>query len=220
MISKDVNPDFQAISKAFPLILASASPRRKNLLEQVGIPFRSLPANIDENGFEGEPASVARLLAEKKSKSARPDAGGSWILGADTIVLLGETILGKPRDSDNVRLMLRLLSGKEHEVVTGFCLIDPSGEPAHIEHVSTLVRIKALSNQEIDAYIATGEPFGKAGSYAIQGIGSFLVEGINGSYTNVVGLPVCALIKTLLVSGALEDFPLTALDIQGIMKEG
>ncbi|MBW1805251.1 MAG: septum formation protein Maf [Deltaproteobacteria bacterium] len=214
MINKDVNPDFQAISKTFPLILASASPRRKSLLEQVGIPFRSLPANMDESGFEGEPASVVRLLAEKKAKSACPDAGESWILGADTIVLLGETIFGKPRDSDDARFMLRLLSGKEHEVVTGFCLIDPSGEPVHIEHISTLVRVKTLSDQEINAYIATGEPFGKAGSYAIQGIGSFLVEGINGSYTNVVGLPVCALIKTLLVSGALEEFPLTALDVE------
>jgi septum formation protein len=105
--------------------------------------------------------------------------------------------------------MLSLLSGKEHEVITGFCLLNPSGEMAHSEAVTTLVKMKRLDEKEINAYVAIGEPFGKAGSYAIQGIGAFLVESISGSYTNVVGLPVCALIKSLLATGALKNFPLS-----------
>ncbi len=104
--------------------------------------------------------------------------------------------------------MLRLLRGVEHSVVTGFCILDPSGKIAHSEAVSTLVRFKRLRQEEIDAYISTGEPFGKAGSYAIQGVGAFMVESISGSYTNVVGLPVCAVIKALISTGALKAFPL------------
>lgn len=104
--------------------------------------------------------------------------------------------------------MLSLLSGKEHKVITAFCLLNPTGEIAKAEAITTLVKIKRLTEDEIKAYVATGEPFGKAGSYAIQGIGTFMVESISGSYTNVVGLPVCALIKSLLSAGALKNFPL------------
>ena len=104
--------------------------------------------------------------------------------------------------------MLLLLNGKEHRVITGFCVLDPSATVAHSEAVTTLVRFKPLSEQEIEGYIRTGEPFGKAGSYAIQGVGSFMVEAINGSYTNVVGLPLCAVIKALVSAGGLECFPL------------
>ena len=122
-------------------------------------------------------------------------------------VVLGKKILGKPRNRDDAHSMLELLSGKEHDVITGFCIIDPSGELVHSGHITTTVKIKRLSDEEITAYIDTGEPFGKAGGYAIQGIGSFMVEGIKGSYSNVVGLPVCALIKALQASGALKKFP-------------
>ena len=104
--------------------------------------------------------------------------------------------------------MLRLLSGREHRVITGFCLLDPSGGAVHSEAVSTRVSIKTLSDQEIDAYVLSEEPFGKAGSYAIQGVGSFMVKGITGSYTNVVGLPLYALIKALIRVGALKSYPL------------
>ena len=104
--------------------------------------------------------------------------------------------------------MLSLLSGETHKVHTGYCILNPYGELAHSETVTSLVRMKPLSAEEIDAYIMTGEPFDKAGSYAIQGIGAFMVESISGSYTNVVGLPLCALVKALLSIGALRSFPL------------
>ena len=103
--------------------------------------------------------------------------------------------------------MLSSLSGREHKVITGFCILDPGSQAAHLESVTTLVRMKSLTPEEIKAYLDTEEPFGKAGSYAIQGIGAFLVESISGSYTNVVGLPVCALIKSLVSVGALKNFP-------------
>jgi len=199
---------FEPISKENPLVLASHSPRRKRLLGQIALPFRSLPSHVEENQVPGEPPVKAVLLAEKKAKAVYPKSKHRWILGADTLVVIGERILGKPGDQEEVHAMLSLLSGKEHEVITGFCVLDPSGKVARAEAVTTLVKMKPLSEEEIKAYISTGEPFGKAGSYAIQGIGAFMVESISGSYTNVVGLPLCALIKSLLASGALKSFPL------------
>jgi len=207
-MSYELKMKFQIISKEYPLILASASPRRKSLLRQIGLPFRSLASDVEENQVADEPVVEARLLAEKKANAIHSISNNSWVLGADTMVVLGKAILGKPRDHDEARSMLRLLSGKEHKVITGFCLLDPSGSIAHSEAPTTLVRMKGLADEEIKAYVATGEPSGKAGSYAIQGIGSFMVESISGSYTNVVGLPVCALVKSLLASGALRNFPL------------
>jgi len=190
-----------------PLILASESPRRKRLLEQVGIPFRSLPSNINETSINGSPPCFAKILSERKAMAALEKLQGNWILGADTIVVSGDNILGKPLNADEARSMLKILSGKEHEVITGYSILNPSGEIACTHHESTIVTIKTLSAKEIDSYIGSGEPFGKAGSYAIQGIGSFMVEGIKGSYSNVVGLPLCALIKRLLELGALTEFP-------------
>ena len=200
--------NFKTISKDYPLILASASPRRKRLLRQVDLPFRSLPGNVEEDQDLGRGASgLACLLAEKKALAVRSKSNNNWILGADTIVVLGDTILGKPVDYDEAHAMLLLLNGKEHRVITGFCILAPSGRRAHSEGIITRVKMKGLTDEEIKAYIATGEPYGKAGSYAIQGIGSFIVESISGSYTNVVGLPVCALINSLLAVGALKNFP-------------
>lgn len=200
---------FQTISKENPLILASNSPRRKRLLQQIGLPFRSVPSNLEENQVPGEPSVRALQLAEKKARAVYAKFRNSWILGADTMVVIGERILGKPRGPEEVHSMLSLLSGKEHKVITGFCLLDPSGRVAQAEAVTTLVKMKRLTEGEIQAYVATGEPFGKAGSYAIQGIGAFMVESISGSYTNVVGLPVCALIRSLLAADALKNFPLS-----------
>jgi septum formation protein len=196
------------ISREFPLVLASESPRRKSLLEQADIPFRIIPGNIDENSIKGTPSYIAKTLAEKKAHAVLHMADKQWILGADTIVLSGNVILGKPSDEDDTRSMLNLLSGKEHEVITGYAVIDPSGKTACSDQESTIVSIKPLTSGEIDAYIATGEPFGKAGSYAIQGIGSLMIEGIQGSYSNVVGLPLCAIIRNLLNIGALKKFPI------------
>ena len=200
--------NFPTISKEHPLILASASPRRQRLLQQLALPFLSLPSHLDEKQTAGESSFKAHVMAEKKAMAVLPKTEKNWILGADTIVVLGETILGKPHDHDEARSMLLLLEGKEHTVTTGFCLLDPSGTVTHAEDVSTLVKMKRLTEEEIESYISTNEPFGKAGSYAIQGIGSFMIESISGSYTNVVGLPLCALINSLLAVKALKKFPL------------
>lgn len=197
-----------SISKNSPLLLASASPRRKQLLRQMGIPFRPLTSRVREDRLSSEPRRNARLLAEAKARAVLQKSFGSWILGADTIVVLGRAVLGKPGDEGEAFSMLRSLSGKEHKVITGFCLLSPEAKKVHSETVVTRVRFKPLTKQEILGYIATGEPFGKAGSYAIQGIGTFLVQGITGSYTNVVGLPLCALVRALLATGALRQFPL------------
>jgi septum formation protein len=199
---------FSFINEQYPLILASASPRRKRLLTQIGLPFRSVASNVSEKGLSGDPTQSSRLLAEKKAFQVYSKNKESWILGADTVVAIDHHMLGKPENSDNVRQMLTLLSGKEHRVITGICILTPSGKVAHSEAVTTLVRFIKLTGHQIEAYIRTGEPYGKAGSYAIQGIGSFMVESISGSYTNVVGLPLCALIKALLTVGTLRNFPL------------
>lgn len=177
-------------------------------MEQIGLPFRSLPSHIEESLPTDDPLADVRFLAEKKAGASRAISEDHWVLGADTVVVLGEAVLGKPVDVDEARSMLRLLGGNEHQVVTGFCLLQPSGKVAYSEAVTTDVKIKGLSDEEITAYVSTGEPFGKAGSYAIQGIGAFMVEAISGSYTNVVGLPVCALVKALLAVRALKRFPI------------
>jgi septum formation protein len=150
----------------------------------------------------------ARLLAEAKTHAVMDQCENSWILGADTIVVLNRTVLGKPKNEDEAFSMLRQLSGREHRVITGFCLVAPDLKKHHSEAVVTRVVFKALTKKEIQGYIATGEPFGKAGSYGIQGIGAFLVKRISGSYTNVVGLPLCALVNALLNTGAIKEFPL------------
>ena len=197
------------INEKYPLILASASPRRKRLLTQMGLPFRSVASNVREKGHNGDPTEISRVLAEKKAFQVYSKNKESWILGADTVVAIDHHILGKPENSDNARQMLTLLSGREHRVITGICILTPSGKVAHSEAVTTRVRFIKLTGQQIEAYISTDEPYGKAGSYAIQGIGSFMVEGISGSYANVVGLPLCVLIKVLLTVGALKRFPLS-----------
>jgi septum formation protein len=201
---------YPVISNRHPLVLASASPRRKRLLMQLQIPFQVVPGDVDEQETVCEPTEMCQRLAEKKAIRVHSLKRPLWILGADSIVVVSDRVLGKPRDEAEAREMLSLLSGIEHKVVTGFCILDPSGRLAHCEAVSTDVRFKPLGGMEIDAYIRTGEPFGKAGAYAIQGIGAFMVESISGSYTNVVGLPVCAVIKALIWVGAIQAFPLNA----------
>lgn len=198
---------FHRIDKHNPLILASASPRRKQLLDQIGLPFMVIPSRIDEDEDNGDPVQQTLLLAENKTRAVFRDTKGQWILGADTIVVNENEILGKPENRAGVLSTLRRLSGGRHEVITGFCVLAPSGLVAHSEAVSTTVEFRELEDDEIAAYADTGEPYGKAGSYAIQGIGGFMVKGIRGSYTNVVGLPVCALVTALKKCGALGSFP-------------
>ncbi len=191
----------------FPLVLASASPRRKRLLEQARLPFKAVPAEIPENANGDEPSEVACRLSRQKAEAVGQVFPGRWILGADTVVALEEAILGKPADREEAQEMLNRLSGREHKVITGFSILAPPGDRIHTESASTVVRFKSLEPAEMEGYLDTGEPYGKAGSYAIQGIGAFLVEHIRGSYTNVVGLPLCPLIRALVSEGALECYP-------------
>ncbi|MCF8081501.1 MAG: Maf family protein [Deltaproteobacteria bacterium] len=201
-------PHFPSISDTYPLILASASPRRKRLMAQARIPHRVVVSGVEETDMDGDPATQACGLAEKKARRAFSFIGASWVLGADTMVVVENRILGKPGDAADAQAMLTQLGGRSHQVITGFCILTPSGDGEHCEAVTTDVRFKSLTSQEIDAYTATGEPEGKAGGYAIQGMGAFMVEAIFGSYTNVVGLPLCAVIKALIEAGALDHYPI------------
>jgi septum formation protein len=199
---------FPFISNNNPLVLASASPRRKELLEQVRIPFKIIPGDIDENGETGKPHEICARLAQNKALAVYKASGGNWVLGADTIVVKDTIIMGKPVDAEDAANMLKRLSGCDHEVITGFSIIDPSGAIALSDHVVTTVTFKALLPKEITAYIKTKEPFGKAGAYAIQEIGAFMISAINGSYSNVVGLPLFEVIDSLVKVKAIERFPL------------
>ncbi|MBW1786922.1 MAG: septum formation protein Maf, partial [Deltaproteobacteria bacterium] len=199
--------NYNPISPKYPLTLASASPRRKQLLTQVGIPFHAVASHVVEDDVREDPETGSMVLAESKALEGYRLSGAFWTLGADTMVVIGKDILGKPADAADAGKMLRVLSGRTHQVLTGLSLLNPDGKPVHAEAVTTDVRFKSLTGREIESYIRIGEPFGKAGAYAIQGIGAFMVKGIAGSYTNVVGLPVCALVEALVSTGALTEFP-------------
>ena len=186
------------------LILASASPRRAELLANAGFEFEVVPAHIDETPRSGEgPADyVRRLAGEKASAIARRGSGGHRpILAADTAVIVDGAMLLKPADDRDARGMLSRLSGREHEVLTGVALV--AGAHRADEVVSTRVRFAALSESEIHWYVASGEPDGKAGAYAIQGLGSRFVESIDGSWSNVVGLPVATVYRLLKEAGVV-----------------
>ena len=186
------------------IILASESPRRRYLLEQAGLKFSVIPSSFDENSVTMmEPESYVRKLAECKANVVAEAYPDHWVIGADTIVLMGKDILGKPGSDDEARNMLRRLSAKTHRVLTGYCVCCKNRDRFYSETVSTDVSFKDLSAEEIEWYIQSGEPFDKAGSYAIQGLGTFLVKRINGSYTNVVGLPVCEIVEFLINEGVL-----------------
>lgn len=174
-----------------PLLLASASPRRRELLEQIQVVFAVAPMDVDERPQPGEtPAALAERLAIAKAEAARGQlAPGQWALAADTVVVADGEALGKPADYNAAAAMLRRLSGREHQVVSGMALWRP-GAAMRSQTVLTRVRIRPLSDADIEAYWATGEPQDKAGAYAIQGRGAAFVEWLEGSYTNVVGLPL------------------------------
>ena len=177
------------------LILASSSPRRRELLDNAGIVFSVRVAGVDETRGEGETAvEYVRRLAEGKARAVAREAD-EWVLGADTTVVVDEHILEKPLDAADARRMLILLAGRWHEVVTGICLVHPGG--VVVDHAVTRVRFAPMTEAEIDEYVATGEPEGKAGAYAIQGWASRFVERIEGCYFNVVGLPVSLVAKQL-----------------------
>lgn len=182
------------------LVLASGSPRRREFLEQLGFAFTVRPVDIDESPHEGESPCdyVIRLARSKAQAAAQP---GELVLAADTIVVEGGELLGKPRDPDDARRMLGRLSGKEHEVSTGVALCD-LGRALQLAVVeTTLVRFAKLSVEEIDWYVGTGEPMDKAGAYGIQGLGSLFVESVSGNYSSVVGLPVATTYRLLRRAG-------------------
>ena len=185
------------------LVLASASPRRQELLRDAGIPFVVQAADIPEIAVAGEsPQAFAERMAREKALAVFRQRPNDFILGADTIVVVDHQILGKPYDGADAARMLRLLSGRTHQVMTGVCLTGPTGgQPRNIfEDVrseTTLVTVTTMQDEDIRAYIATGEPMDKAGAYAIQGGASRWISGIQGDYSNVVGLPV-ELVRSML----------------------
>ena len=171
------------------IILASASPRRRELLSLLIPDFTVLTAAADESTSETSPAAMVMDISRKKALAVAPLADGDIIIAADTLVFCGGTPLGKPHDADDAKEMLRALSGRSHEVYTGICLLRRDGQLLS-DYERTAVRFCALSEQEIADYAATEEPYDKAGAYAIQGYASRFIEGIDGCYFNVVGLPV------------------------------
>ena len=173
------------------LVLASASPRRRDLLEAAGLVCIVDPVDIDETQRLGEPPSeyVERLAVEKATAVAARHRG-RLVVGADTAVVVDGVVFGKPLDAADAERMLRALSGRAHDVLTGFALIGPTGRVSGVEQ--TTVWFTRMREAEIASYVASGEPYGKAGAYAIQGLASKYVPRIAGSYTNVVGLPVAA----------------------------
>lgn len=182
------------------LILASQSPRRKELLTMLGLEFTIITADIDETMDSA--LSVEQAVAQvcqKKAEAVGKDHPGDLIVAADTVVVVDDNILGKPRDPAHAKEMLHLLSGRTHEVLTAFCLWRDGQVEAHVER--TEIRFKPLSDAEIDAYVATGSPLDKAGAYGIQEQAGIFVESIHGDYYNVMGLPLCALVKGLRRQG-------------------
>jgi len=183
------------------LILASVSPRREELLRNAGFDFEVCPSGVDEGQpLSGElPVAYARRNARAKAMRVAADSpAGSLVLGADTVVALNGLILGKPNGPYDAVRMLRLLSGQTHEVITAICLVRPPDKIAVLRHETTFVAFRKLGEDEVHDYVATREPYDKAGAYAIQGAASKFVEHLSGCYFNVVGLPIS------LVSEALK----------------
>ncbi len=177
------------------LVLASKSPRRQQILRDAGIPFVVRSADVPEERRPGEsPPDYVRRLAEEKA-FAVPISTGEIILGADTVVVIDGLVLEKPSDARDAMRMLGLLSGREHEVITGICLRSDTGKIVDV--ATTRVRFVPLTRQEIEDYVASDEPMDKAGAYAIQGLASKFIDRVEGSYSNVVGLPVSLVYRLL-----------------------
>lgn len=187
------------------IILASASPRREALLQALWVEYRIIPSLVDEAGpLPGTTTAChAETLALRKAAEVASRLEEGLVLGADTIVECGGHLLGKPKDRDEARRFLQLLSGRSHLVVTGMALVQAGDARTEMGHEVTEVRMRALTDAEIDDYVQTGEPFDKAGGYAIQGAAEAFIEGIKGSFTNVVGLPLGRL-RTLLLRFGID----------------
>jgi len=193
------------------LVLASASPRRQELLRNAGIEFEVQPAHIPEDPLPGEAAKAyAERLARQKALAVAQRRPKDTVLGADTVVVVDGQLLGKPSDAADAARMLRLLSGREHQVITGVCLV-VGGKPS-VASETTTVTVSELTDKDIAAYVASGEPMDKAGAYAIQGIASRWIPRIEGDYSNVVGLPVALLWRLL------REVELSAVQLSGTGK--
>lgn len=187
------------------LILASESPRRKYLLEQAGLNFDVIVSNVDETcPTDAGPVECVELLSRKKAMAVALSHKGSWVIGADTIVVSNGRICGKPSSPEQAREMLNMLSGTTHRVLTGYCICCIEKDVEIVDYAATDVLFRDLDEDQISWYLETDEPFDKAGAYAIQGLGTFLVKSISGSYTNVVGLPVCEVIEHLMKQGVVK----------------
>lgn len=197
------------VNAAEGLVLASASPRRKDLLGSLGLKFSVVPSLIEETPLQDETPRdhVLRLSVEKaRDVAARKQVAGRWFIGSDTIVVHNTRLLGKPQDEQEAAGMLRALSGNSHDVYSGYAVHDRASGQTLQGAVRTRVTFRRLTEAEIAGYIATGEPRDKAGAYAIQGLGAFLVRAIEGSYTNVVGLPLSEVIDALLSMKAIFPY--------------
>jgi septum formation protein len=189
------------------LILASSSPRRRDLLSSLGLQFHVVPAELQEIPAPHEAArDFAVRVAEHKALVVGTTYSHAWVIGADTIVVVEDEILGKPLDRDDAKRMLQRLANREHLVLTGYVLLNMAAGKKLKGVEETQVKINTLEEEEIEWYINTGEPFDKAGGYAIQGKGAFMVDWIKGSYTNVVGLPLCQLIRLFKDAGMRDIF--------------
>jgi septum formation protein len=175
---------------AHRLILASASPRREELLRRLGVPFTVVPSGLPEELAPGPPEHAVRALALAKARAVARRVSAGVVLGADTVVALGGAIFGKPTGPDDARRMLQALRGRTHEVITGVALVEAPAGRETATTVVTEVQMGEYGEKEIDAYLVTGEPYDKAGAYAIQGAGGRLIARVEGCYTNVVGLPL------------------------------
>jgi len=198
-----------------PLILASGSPRRRELLAALGLPFTIVTSGVPEDIAPGlDPVEAARQLARRKAEAVTATLDLGLVIGSDTDVVLDETILGKPVDGADAARMLRLLRGRTHRVISGVAVIDAASGRIAIGTVTTLVTMADYDDAQIAVYAASGEPLDKAGAYAIQGLGGALVAGIEGCYNNVVGFPLCevaALLGQFGVRPAHGAAPLCAL---------
>jgi len=199
------------------IVLASASPRRQELLRSAGISFEVQPADVDETPLAGESAQrCAERLAREKALKVWQRRPQDVVLGADTVVAVDDAILGKPVDAEDAARMLRMLSARDHQVITGVCLVRSAGRGMNQDEweaataeirtaaETTVVTMSVFSEDEIREYVATGEPMDKAGAYAIQGIASRWIPRIEGDYSNVVGLPIALVYRMLKSSGRLE----------------
>ncbi|TYT75539.1 Maf family protein [Desulfobotulus mexicanus] len=189
------------------LILASASPRRKELLSNTGMQFAIICSQLDEESIQADtPENLATAIASAKAREVSALYPENWVLAADTLVVKGNNILGKPGKASEAASMLRMLSGCTHQVITGVCLMNRLKEKTISYAVTTDVVFKQLSDREISWYTADSEPYDKAGGYAIQGLAAHFIRSIKGSYTNVVGLPICEVMETLAQEGISPEY--------------